>query len=300
MPFHGLFSHQPWPTHFFFKPLSSGGGKKQDLWGNGVDGTPKGWQFCSGFFISKSRRVRGGVFLVVDFGDLETPPPSSSAKRKVNFCWGSGCFGNCWYAKTSIFFSFNSDIRIAILNLFAEILQSPNYPKPKLPVSWGADDWTEYLSGKYWAGGGVAHSCPQAGWSNLKAYGLWSFWEIFCPARKKIVHFFTWGSGVIYFMPPCWNEINSKWETQSQASWEVQPWWYSSTSFLGSWALLRCSMPRSNFVCWKSSLKIHPPFFPLISSSLFCFVCFWVSTWHETSEPFWALEELFPTSLSVL
>lgn len=203
----GLSTNPDQPT--FFQTAQREGVKNTTFEGRFFFGTPKAWQFCSGFFISKSRRVRGGgVFLVVDFGDLETPPPSSSAKRKVNFCWGSGCFGNCWYAKSSIFFSFNSDIRITILNLFAEILQSPDYPKPKLPVSWGADDWTEYLSGQYWAGGGVAHSCPQAGWSNLKAYGLWSFWEIFCPARKKIVHFFTLGEWCHIFHAPLlkWNK----------------------------------------------------------------------------------------------
>ena len=118
---------------------------------------------------------------------------------------------------------------------------------------------------------------------------VYGHFERFFARLEKIVHFFTLGEWCHIFHAPCWNEINSKWETQSQASWQVQPWSYSSTSFLGSWALLRCSVLRSNFVCWKSSLKIHPPFFPPISSSLFCFVCFRVSTWHETSEPFWAL-----------
>ena len=91
--------------------------------------------FRSGFFISKSRRVRGGVFLVVDFGDLETPPPSSSAKR----VWSIFVEGQDALEIVDMlnhqFFLFNSDICITILNLFAEILQSPDYPKPKLPVS---------------------------------------------------------------------------------------------------------------------------------------------------------------------
>lgn len=173
--------------------------------------------------FSSQNRTKGSYFLGLEHLGVGRGLRNFSVHMGSQI-WRSILFGNDGYDCINTwkpnFFAICNDIwQMKELNLLGFILpyafhfnselvdfNSTSTRLSETPVSSGADDWTEYFSGKYWAGGGIAHSCPQAVSTNL----VFEDWKLWCQ--------------YLVSTPP---------------SWQVQPLWHCSASLLESWELLR-------------------------------------------------------------